>query len=142
MSPIVRNNHIERMNLIAELLGSAGPEPPIITINMGVEYAKRLATDEALRAKVAATFNPSLAARDFRWARKVVEKYSYKPLKVSPSAVPGAPVKVAPPKYNRDALLAHGIVGLFGTRYEYTAAACSAIKRNPRRPASSASSCN
>jgi hypothetical protein len=118
---MVRKDHIEKMNLIGEMLGSAGEGLAIVTINAGVEYAKRLATDEALRAQIAATFNPSLAARDFRRARKVVEKYSYRPLKPSRNAASRPSVKVAPPKYNREVLLAHGIVGLFGTRYEYTA---------------------
>lgn len=57
-----------------------------------MEYAKRLSTDKALRADVAATFNPSLADRDFKRAAQVIQKYSYVPLKVATNAVPSAPV--------------------------------------------------
>lgn len=115
-----REEHVKRMALIsAMLLGDA--DLPLVTINFGVEYAKRLSTDKALRSDVAATFNPSLADRDFKRAAQVIQKYSYVPLKIATNAVPSAPVTSSlAPKPKVPELLAHGIVSQFGSYYQYT----------------------
>jgi len=118
---MVRQEHIKKVELLAAMLGSTAVGLPLAAINAGVEYAKRLSTDKALRADVAATFNTSLAERDFKRAAQVVQKYNNAPVKVATTAVSSAPVtsSLAPtPKVPE--LLAHGIVAPFGSYYEYT----------------------
>src|ERR1700674_171811 len=115
-----REEHVKRMTLISAML-RGGADLPLVTINFGVEYAKRVSTDKALRTDVAATFNPSLADRDFKRAAEVIQKYSNAPVKVAINAVPSAPVtSTLAPKPKVPELLAPGIVVPFGSHYEYT----------------------
>jgi hypothetical protein len=115
-----RKEHVKRMTLISEML-RGGADLPLVTINFGVEYAKRLSADKILRTDVAATFNPSLAERDFKRAAEVIQKYSNAPIKVATNAVPTVPVTpTLAPKPKVPELLAHGIVVPFGSHYEYT----------------------
>ena len=101
-----REEHVKRMTLISAML-RGGADLPLVTINFGVEYAKRLSTDNTLRTDVAATFNPSLADRDFKRAAQVVQKYSSAPFKVhagkpdlgtrTPPRAPEPTAKATPP---------------------------------------------
>lgn len=110
---MIRKEHIKQMQLLGDVLRGVGL--PAAAIKAGVEYAQRLTTDTALRAEVTATFNQSLAERDFKRADQVVQKFGNAPVKV---AVPNAPVTANKPKLPD--LLAHNIVCELGGRYEYT----------------------
>jgi len=82
-----RKEHIEQMKLLGRMLGAPANGIRATAVNAGLEYAQRLTTDTTLRAEVNKTFNPSLAARDFKRAAEVLEKYRKTP----------EPVKVATP---------------------------------------------
>jgi hypothetical protein len=99
---MIKREHIEKMKLLGAMLGDTTAGLSAVAINAGLEYAQRLTTDSTLQADVKATFKQDLAARDFRRATRVVEKYgkaTEPPVRLSPNAGT-LPPKLVPGKKN------------------------------------------
>jgi hypothetical protein len=120
---MIRQEHIEKMQLFGRMLGPTADRLPATAVNAGIEYAQRLTTDTALQAEVKAAFPADLAARDLKRAAEVLAKYgkAKEPVKVAtPTPEPVKPTPEPRPKLNVKELEALDILAPNTSGYYWT----------------------